>query len=85
MTTATDLAEVMLDMLTYAARDARDLANAARQHVADVLLAENAVGSAMDVATAADKLGCKLSAMIAEVSPSLAEFVIMEVEDDCRH
>lgn len=83
--TALGLAEVSRDLLTYAARDARDLANAARQLVGHVLLEIDPVGNAMTIATAADELAFRIEGMVGKVAPSLGELVALESADQPRH
>lgn len=76
--TAVSLAEVSRDLLNFAARDARDLANAARDHVGRVLFENDPVGSAMTIATAADELAHRIASMLRKVDPSLGELVSIE-------
>ncbi len=79
--TAVSLAEVSRDLLNYAARDARDLANAARDHVGDVLYENDPVGSAMTIAHAAAELAQRLESMVREVEPGLGALVVVEGEE----
>lgn len=79
--TAVCLAEVSRDLLNFAARDARDLANAARQMVARVLFEDDPVGSAMTIATAAAELAYRIESMVQKVEPGLGELVVLDAEE----
>lgn len=83
--TAIDLAEVSRDLLTYAARDARNLANAARQMLGCVVVDHDAIGQAMTIAFAADELAAKIESMVGRVEPSLGELVAINSEEHPRH
>lgn len=82
---AIDLAEISRDLLCYAARDARHLANAARRMVGAVVTDHDGIGQAMTIAFAADELAAKIESMVGEVSPGLGELVAMDSREHSRH
>lgn len=79
--TAVSLAEVSRDLLSIAARDARNLATESRQMVGRVLFEDDPIGSAMAIAAAAEGLAQRIESMLGSVEPALGDLVALEGEE----
>ncbi len=74
-------AEIGLDMLEIAVRDAGDLEADARALVGTILSGEDAIGHAYRIAASAAELEAKLRKMADEVRPRLSEVIVAHRDD----
>lgn len=75
-------AEIGLDLLEIAIRDAGDLEAVARAFVVAILANEDSIGCAYQVAASAAELEAKLRKMADEFLPRLGEVIVAHRDDD---